>query len=157
MFRWVGPAGPGVPVHVIASGFADGTGSRTQSSAFFNLNGTSLSDSLHASVSHNFADGRHDFMIDTFILFQPNADYRVQLLALASTGLPTDGNLNFSEAFVDPQFIVDPAFASMYTVVGVPDLAPASIPEPSSALLCMLGLMVSAGVKGRRHPGPAAT
>ncbi len=152
----VGPAGPPVPVHVVASGFADGSGSRTQSSAFFTLNGTSLSDSLHASVFHNFADGRHDFMIDTVILFQPNADYSVRLLALASTGLATDNNLNFSEAFVDPLFIVDAAFASRYTVVGVPGQAPPSVPEPNSALLCMLGLVAFAGVTGRGRSGRTA-
>lgn len=67
------------------------------------------------------------------------------------------GSVNFSDAFVDSLFIVDVAFADRYTVVGVPGLAPPSIPEPDSALLCLLGLVAFGGVQRRGQSGQIPT
>ncbi len=129
-----GPAGPAVPVRVIASGYADGSGIYGSSSAYFTLDALTP---LFGYVSHSYGQPRQSFLIDSVIKLAPNTDFIVSLLALASAGNPYEPALSFTEAFVDPQFIIDPAFASMYTVVGLP-VTP--VPEPSTLALVAAGL-----------------
>lgn len=132
----VGPAGPAVPVRVLASGFADGSGNHADASAYFLFDGL---PQLRGFASYNgLSQVRAQFVIDTVLMLNPNTDYRVSLLATANAGSPFEHGPDFAEAFVDPQFIVDAAFASRYTMTGVPSV----VPEPGSALLFLLGLAV---------------
>ncbi len=132
----VGPAGPAVPVRVLASGFADGSGNHADASAYFLLN--ALPQLRGFATYHGLSQVRSAFVIDSVVMLTPNTDYLVSRLATASAGSPFEHGADFAEAFVDPQFIVDAAFANLYTVTGVPSV----VPEPGSALLCLLGLAV---------------
>lgn len=140
-----GPAGPAVPVRVIASGYADGSGIYGISSAFFALNALTP---LFGYVSHSYGQPRQSFVIDSVIMLAPNTDFIVSLMALASSGNPYEPALSFAEAFVDPQFIVDSAFASMYTVVGLP-VTP--VPEADTWAMLLAGLGLVAAAVRRRH------
>ena len=143
--RLVGPAGPALQVRVIASGFAEGFGLASNSTATFVVN--ALAGQLLGSVTHNGNELTRSFFIDTLFLIHPNEEIQVSLEASATGGDLLGIQPNLAHAFVDPQFIIAPAFASLYHFEGIPGApAPAGIPEPSSWALMLLGL----GLIGKR-------
>ena len=92
-------------------------------------------------VTHNGNELKRSFFIDTLFLIYPNEEFQVGLEAGATGGDLNGIQPNFAHAFVDPQFIIAPAFASLYHFEGIPGApAPAGIPEPSSWALMLLGL-----------------
>jgi len=144
-FRLVGPAGPPVPVEVIASGFADGSGIYGTASAYFTLDALVP---IFGYVSHSYGMPRQSFAIDQIIPINPNTDVFISLLAMASAGSPSDTGPSFGIAFADPRFVIDPAYAAAYTLVGVPT----AVPEPGTALMGLLGgVGLGAARLGRRR------
>lgn len=158
----VGPAGGPIGVNVLANGYADGSGRSPASgeqlfsgrARFLLLTDIPIVAEVFASV---FAtQTRQSFAVNTLRFFQPNVRYDVDLFAEAgggaSHGITTAST---AEAFVDPVFTVDPAFASLYQLVGVPSAPPGgggAIPEPSvwAALLVGFGC-VGAALRRRRY------
>lgn len=143
--RLIGPNGPPVNVRVLASGFADGFGVNSSSSAFFTLEGTQDISGAFANLIGNASDhhgvGRDEFLINTIVKITPNIDFGVHILALASGGLPSDPSPSFAKAFVDPRFIVlNPLIAADYRFEGIPQ----AVPIPAAVLLfgpALLGLV----------------
>ena len=143
--RLIGADGPPVNVRVLASGFADGFGVNSSSSAFFTLEGTQDISGAFANLIGNASDhhgvGRDEFLINTIVKITPNIDFRVRILAQAGGGLVFDPSPSFAKAFVDPQFIVlDPVIAANYRFEGIPQV----VPIPTAVLLfgpALLGLV----------------
>lgn len=135
--RLVGPVGPPISVRVIVGGFADGSGVQSTSSAFFTLQAI---DNLFGNASHSFGQARDTFSIDTIVKINPNVDFLVAMQALASAGNSFElHELTFSQAFVDPQFIVvDPGLAAIYHFEGIPQLT--AVPLPPTGILLLFGL-----------------
>ena len=152
--RLIGPAGPPLQVRVIASGFAEGFGLASNSTANFVVN--ALAGQLLGLVTHNGNELKRSFFIDTLFLIYPNEEFQVGLEASATGGDLNGIQPNFAHAFVDPQFIIAPAFASLYHFEGIPGApVPAGIPEPSSWALMLLGLGLigkSAATRGKARP-----
>ena len=137
--RLIGPTGPALQVRVIASGFAEGFGLASNSTATFVM--SAVAGQLFGSVTHNGNELKRSFFIDTLFMFTPNEVFQVGLEASATGGDLNGIQPNFAHAFVDPQFIIAPAFASLYHFEGIPGApAPAGIPEPASWALMLLGL-----------------
>ena len=143
--RLIGPDGPPVNVRVLASGFADGFGVASESSADFTLEGIQDISGAFTALIGNASDhhgvGRDEFLINTIVKITPNIDFRVRILAAASGGGPSDPSPSFAKAFVDPQFIVlDPVIAADYRFEGIPQ----AVPIPAAVLLfgpALLGLV----------------
>ena len=154
--RLTGPDGPPVQVRVLASGYADGSGANSSSSAFFTLQGTqNLSGSLEnvvGNASDQHGVGRQEFLIDTVVKITPNVDFLVNILALASAGLLGNPLPNLAQAFVDPRFIVlDPVLAANYHFEGIPQAAVTSnVPAPATGMLLMLGMAALGLVRRKR-------
>lgn len=146
--KLVGPDGRPVPVRVVANGSATGTGLYATSSAYFTLEGFELV-TASATYYHGQAGFLPSFAIDQTVLFTPNADFIVTLLALASAGDPfTHGPVSAS-ASADPMFFIDPAFAADYHFEGLLSAAP-SVPEPGAWALMIVGLGL-VGLTARSH------
>lgn len=155
--RLIGPDGPAVRVRVLASGYADGSGVDSSSSAFFTLQGTQSLSGAFENVLGNASDqhgvGRREFLIDTVVKITPNIDFLVNILAQASAGLIGNPPLpNFAQAFVDPRFFVlDPVLAANYHFEGIPQAAVTSnVPAPATGMLLMLGMAALGMVRRKR-------
>ena len=144
--RLIGPDGPAIKVRVLASGYADGIGFNSSSSAFFALQGTQNLLGAFEDVSGNASDqhgvGRQEFLIDRVVKITPNIDFIVNIEASASAGLLEVTSASFAQAFVDPRFIVlDPFLAANYHFEGIPQAAVTSnVPAPATGMLLMLGM-----------------
>lgn len=153
----VGPAGPDVPVEVLASGYANGSG-------LYTLGGSSLpaytaqaqfsvqTDTTPVYGQANTSTGSGAFSVDETGYFSPDFQYIVNLFVQAGGhGIKNDDGSVTSgtaQAYIDPQFIIDPAYASLYHIVGVP-VTP-SAPEPESWALMILGVGIAGTVLRRR-------
>ena len=154
--RLTGPGGGPVPVTVVANGYADGTGfvpvtneRLYQASASFTLY-AETPITIDANTSRG--NGRQTFALNTVALLMPNTDYSVGLFASAG-GSCYRGIVNSAEAFVDPSFTVDPAFAALYRIVGVPTAVvppTTGVPEPASWALLVAGFGLVGATRRRR-------
>lgn len=68
-------------------------------------------------------------------------EYIVHLSATAYAGY--NGT---ADAFADPTFTIDPAFASQFQLLGVPGVVPSAVPEPANWLLMLVGFGTMGGV-----------
>ena len=146
----LGPAdGPiVVPVRVLAHGMVGGGGS-TQASVSFvvNFDMGGADGQMLAGATLGGATG-DSFTFDQVAAFKVNAPFEVYLEASSGSGGPGI-DAGWSQGFVDPVFTIDdPLLASLYHFEGIPGLA-ASVPEPASGALALLGL---AAVFAARRP-----
>lgn len=157
----VGPEGDPIGVNVQANGYVQGSGKDLNTGE--NLYSARAAFLLRTpTVIQVIADtriptGPQAFALNTMTFFAPNVGYYVDLTADAGAGAP-HGYLTAStaEAFVDPIFTVDPAFAALYHFEGVPFEAPTAggVPEPSTWAMTLLGFagLGAALRSGRRNP-----
>jgi PEP-CTERM motif len=151
-----GPAGTIVPVSVFATGYADGSGTTAQGERIYNASSgfTLRSDAIFftpifATADTSTGPGRQSFTVNTVALLTPNVSYAVELFARAGTNgfLPST-----AEAFSDPVFTVDPAFASLYQLLGVPQAVSAPVPEPATWIMLIFGFALTGSAMRRRAP-----
>jgi PEP-CTERM motif len=150
IIRLVGPGGSVVPVGMLASGYADGVGyynSRSSITVTQGSNVLALRGAASPRQAPVSANGRFEFVIDQTLLLEPNVDYRVFMTAMASSGTLGVRFGSFAEAYVDPVFTIDAAFAPLYTLTGVP-----AVPEPGTwgLMLSGVGLLALATRRLRR-------
>jgi hypothetical protein len=151
LIRLVGPAGGAVPVDMLAGGYADGSGYYNASASITVTQGSNLvviGGARSPERAPDFVSGRFDFAIDQTLLLEPNVDYRVFMTAMAGSGNLGVSFASFAEAYVDPVFTVDAAFAPLYTLTGVP-----AVPEPGTWAMLLAGASVLATATRRRR-GP---
>jgi hypothetical protein len=149
-----GPAGDPIPVRVLASGYADGAGLNAntgeqlyQANVRFQLSTPAPVFGLANTLGKA---GRQSFVVDTIAFLRPNAPYQVELFAQALSG--GIGQPVWAEAFVDPIFTIDPAFAHLYSLVGVPTAAAGAVPEPATWAMAVAGFgLVGATMRRRRR------
>lgn len=137
MIRLVGPAGNAVPVGILASGYADGAGYYNSRASITVTQGSNVLARGGAGSPRQapvYTNGRFDFVVDQMLQLEPNVDYRVFMTAMASSGNLSARFKSFAEAYVDPVFTVDAAYASLYTLTGVP-----AVPEPGTWVLLLTG------------------
>lgn len=137
MIRLVGPAGNAVPVGILASGYADGAGYYNSRSSITITQGSNVlarGGTISPRQAPVYTNGRFDFVVDQVLQLEPNVDYRVFMTAMASSGNLSARFSSFAEAYVDPVFTVDAAYASLYTLTGVP-----AVPEPGTWVLLLTG------------------
>lgn len=150
--RLVGPGASVVPVGIFANGYADGVGYYNARSSITVTQGTDIMARGGAGSPRQapvYANGRFEFVIDQTLLLEPNVDYRVFMTAMASSGTLGVRFGSFAEAYVDPVFTIDPAFAPLYTLTGVP-----AVPEPSTWALMLAGAgLLALATRRRRRPG----
>jgi hypothetical protein len=162
LFRYtitlVGPAGEPVGVNVLANGYAEGSGrSPASGEQLYAANARFLLRAETPIVAEVFARAtRQSFAVNALAFFRPNVRYDVDLFAEAWAGGPHGVvPASTAQAFVDPVFIIDPAFASLYQLVGVPTVPPGgggAIPEPSVWAVLLVGFgCVGAALRRRRH------
>ena len=152
-----------VGVRVTANGSISGSGTNLSSGealysgrASFVLGTPTLVRSI-ITTADGAPVGARAFALDTIAYMRPNFLYNVELYAEAAAGSPF-GYLTSStaQAFVDPVYTVLPAFASRYTLRGVPFALPpagdggSAVPEPTSWAMMSLGFGV-AGYAVRRR------
>lgn len=157
VFRLNGPADVRVPVHITASGHVEAYGENFHAAATFYMfspgEATLVDESATVYRSHGSETPSTSAALafDDWVTIRSNTDVYVSLSASAGTyatylGAPVGGR-----AFIDPQFVVDPAFASQYTLVGLP----AAVPEPASAALLLIGgALVALATARRRAKSP---
>ena len=135
----LGPDMPAlIPVRIVASGHVNGAGSTQASATFFAFNPQSSDPPLIGSTNLNGPAG-NSFTFDQVIRIRPNGFFDVSLYTSTLSG-GAGVAAGWSEAFVDPTFTIDdPAYALLYHFEGIPGLT-ASVPEPASGVLAMLGL-----------------
>jgi hypothetical protein len=139
----VGPANTLVPVRIIASGLAEGFGYSpccgTQpysAAASFEIFSAEQGYLVHESAIAYTGVASASLAFDQIVFIQPNTDMFVTLTAGARTiGAYQHTSTITGHAFIDPQFIVEPAFASQYAFAGLPS----AIPEPASGLQLVFG------------------
>lgn len=156
-FTLVGAGDVFVPLHVAAYGYADGSGANFESYAQFGLYYHGPVDAPYESFlttqasSNNLLPRRGEFNLDTWIMVQSNSisSLTLQVQAFSQQSFMTTGG---AHAFIDPVFTIDPAFASRFTIEGVPAPAgvPATVPEPTTWALTIVGLGLVGGVSRRR-------
>lgn len=164
-----------VPVRFIANGAASGQGLGTVGSYGPYYNASATFEALFDNQTHYIqgaASAGSNGMVDSFVLDQvvdllPGASVLVILSASAQAGLP-GGDPSTAHAFVDPQFIVDPAFAAFYAFDGLPvtpqapgdpgDPTPpggGTVPEPATVSLLFAGVAAVGLRRSRRRPAAA--
>jgi PEP-CTERM motif len=154
---------------------ADGTVAWSQNGdveATFDFEGSS-GDLISKFIDENAAGqsrlaGQTSFSVNQVVDLVPGQTYTVVLTTFAESDLnefqsKPDGTVPFGEdsAVVDPTFTVDPAFASRWTIEGVPvdTSGVGGVPEPATWTLLIAGFgLAGAGLRRRRAPtatGPA--
>ncbi len=151
-----------VPIDVIASGYALATGTaRTATLDASNSNsyaGFVVTCSYCSGLLSAYAESTYGGFVQPTLSFDENIGLRtgdfmdVSMQVISASG---GGNVNagYAEAFIDPLFIIDPAFAAEgYSLVGIPTPAVSGVPEPTGAALMLAGLAL-AGALARRGRG----
>lgn len=145
-----------IPVRFIASGEADAHILSTGSpyGASFNASATyeALFDNQSAYIQGSASAGvngfGNSFLLDQIVQLLPGAQVLVILNASVQAGSP-GGDPTLAHAFVDPQYLIDPAFAAFYDFDGLPiaQVPPTdpgtpggTVPEPSTWLLMLAGV-----------------
>ena len=168
------PLNVSIPIRIVASGFtegadlAGGTANRAYVDASVEFivglnNGQANLIDVQPGDANDYA--LHTFNVDQTFHFTPTDNFEVFLSAYAGAGAGGSTDPGYAHAFVDPTFTIDPAFASLYQLVGIPEMsavtpppAGTSVPEPSTGWLLLFGvvLLVSAG-RGRTAARPLAS
>jgi PEP-CTERM motif len=101
--------------------------------------------------------------LDQTIYVQPDTDILITMYAESSviSGPGSLGSPGFGRAssgvFLDPTFEIDPAYASLYTLEGLPAGAVAAAPEPATWAMMAVGFGLVGGLmRYRRAFAPAA-
>jgi hypothetical protein len=91
------------------------------------------------------------------IYVHPDTDIVVTMYAESSaTSYPGYGRRS-SGVLLDPTFEIDPAYASLYTFVGLPQGSVAAAPEPATWAMMAVGFGLVGGlIRGRRRSGEQA-
>ncbi len=148
-----GPVGVSVPVRVIAYGLAEGEGfdpccgtEQYSAAAQFTMD-TQQASLIAASAIVSTGFLTESFNVDQVIYIMSNTPLDIRLSAGAGTySSYTHTSTITGHAFVDPQFIIDPAYASQFSFVGLPT----AVPEPASGALLALGAGVMAFIRRAR-------
>jgi hypothetical protein len=82
--------------------------------------------------------------LDQTIYVQPDTDILVTLYAESSVISGPGFGRASSGVFLDPTFEIDPAYASLYTLVGLPEGAAAAAPESATWAMMAVGLVLLA-------------
>ena len=152
----MGPAGVLVPVRVIAYGLAEGEGydpccgtEQYSVGAHITVDSKEQGSLISQFASANTGVLSQSFSFDQYVYMLSGTNIEVNLFAGASTISPyTHTSTITGHAFVDPQFIIDPAYASQYSFVGLPTV----VPEPASGVLLALGGgVIALASRRRRH------
>jgi hypothetical protein len=138
----IGPDGALVPVHVHASGYADGILGGTARAVFgvsYHSGYSDLVTLFGAAYLDAGGSGLDTFTVDETVWMSPNADIWVSLSA-DSSAVSTAQGPSWSQAIVDPTFTIDdPTYAALYHFEGIPGAA-AAVPEPAGMAPLLLGL-----------------
>jgi hypothetical protein len=95
--------------------------------------------------------------LDQTIYVQPDTDILVTLYAESSVISGPGFGRASSGVFLDPTFEIDPAYASLYTLEGLPEGAVAAAPEPATWAMMAIGFgLVGGMMRYRRGFAPAA-
>lgn len=153
-----GPAGVYVPIRFVAAGYVDarilGSGSGYAATTSFIVNfGTATDNQIsgYAAISPRLTGS---FTVDETVGVYAGSFFDVQLEVSAGAGGP-GSDQSYAHAFVDPVFTIDPAFAALYRLEGIPGLdevdpspPPSSaVPEPGTWAIVLLGLGLLAGAR----------
>lgn len=156
-FAYEGPATSTLPVFILTSGAVSVTGALASASVSIQVRplvggGSVLFRQATASTTGAFVDS---FTVNTSsgpFLLQANTVYEVVMGANLSVTDSGSGPGTSANAFLDPTFMIDPAFANagLYSFVQSAGIAP--IPEPSdAAMLGVGGLLLLAATAHRRR------
>jgi len=160
----VGPQNALVPVRVTANGLAEGDGYAAccgiepySASVSFNAFSAEQGYLVFESASVYPGFTTKTLAYDQTVFVQANTDIFVSLSASAKTIASfTHTTTIAGHAFIDPQFTVDPAYASEYAFVGLPT---AAVPEPATGALFALGggvIAIASRCRCRRSPAHRA-
>jgi hypothetical protein len=162
VFQVAGDESTFVPVHVQAHGYAEGSGS-FNGTANFKLFYSAPDDFPYNSILSDSADvygygpghtlNYDEFEIDQWVMMWSNSNSIVEMYANAYADFYA-GPGGTAHAFLDPIFTIDPAYASRFTITGLPgDASPPSgaVPEPASWAMMLAGFgLVGGAMRGRR-------
>lgn len=146
----VGPAGPPVSVGVVASGYVTGSAAVNDyysADIYFSFN--NAGNTLYGNANAKAGGGNQALAVNAAVLLSPNVAYFLGLGANAGCGISVSCS---AEAFIDPTFTIDPAFASQYSLSGVPSVS-AVVPESATWAMLLVGLSAvgSAARSARRR------
>ena len=158
----VGPQGQ-VPVLVGVRGSASGSATAGASfavesfwSIFFDVFNPLAGDDIR---SGQIFGGAFEQAFDRTVelTLTTNLPYTVSMLADAQAGATTAGSRAAAQAFIDPVFTlgvsVDPRLYSFQFSAGIGNIA--AVPEPSSAIVLVLGLLALTARRLSERNGPA--
>jgi PEP-CTERM motif len=152
-FMVVGPQYSVVPVRVQGTGWAKGDG-------VFNASASLIVNDItgdgYMSTGANEQQKSGAFTFDMVLYFYSNSAYQVRMETNVQAGPwwssgPVGSSSGWASAYVDPVFTIDPAYASQFTLVGIPQEATA-VPEPSAWALMIAGFaMLGSALRARRR------
>ena len=150
-FVVAGAADEYVPVRVPAEGWAEGGGDWFEGYARLRIDGALGSTGLYQEVfaAQGFYGHYNEFTVDRTLYLLSNSTNTVSMSAEAIGG--NGAYLGWAQAFVDPIFTIDPAYADRFKLEGVPE-APAGVPEPAAWVMMIVGFGVVGVALRRREP-----
>lgn len=138
----IGPVGVYVPIRFVAAGSVDATilgpGSGYAADTSFIVNFSTATENRISGYAVLNLGRTGSFAVDQTVRVYGGSFFDVQLEVSAGAGAP-GGDPSAAHAFVDPVFTIDPEFAALYRLEGIPgfdavDPTPPTIPPPSSAV-----------------------